>query len=269
MEEIKMDLKELEQTAKVLFASGLLPKEIQKWEQAATIIQAGAELGLPPMRALRSLNVVRGKITESADSLLARFKNDGGRATFTLLDDREAVLHLTHPNGDKHIQRFNMADAKRAGVEGAMYNKYPQAMLRSRAITAGLKSVGWSDAAGVYDDDTEAAEVAGPLPAISEAMKAELDEKLPAFEDVAKPDAAPVALIDAKGIASLMASCDEAGTTGEMFKAWLAERKVVSRKDIPAGKVAVIRKRIKDGAVRAWWEQQQGAVDPAPEEGTK
>ena len=189
---------DLEATAKTLFKSGLLPPEVKTWEQAAAIIQAGSELGLQPMRALRSLNIVRGKIAESADSLLARFKADGGRARFTTLDDREATLHLTHPNGDTHIQRFGMDDAKRAGLldsgtSATMYKRHPQAMLRSRAITAGLKALGWGDAAGVYEEG-EAAEIArGPLPSMSDAAKAEVDAAVPAFEDVAKPKPEPVA----------------------------------------------------------------------------
>lgn len=46
-----------------------------------------------------------------------------------------------------------MEDAKRAGLTGNVWKAYPKAMLRSRAITAGLKSVGWSGAAGFYDPD--------------------------------------------------------------------------------------------------------------------
>ena len=34
-----------------------------------------------------------------------------------------------------------------------MYGKYAKAMLRSRAITAGLKSIGWEGGCGTYDDD--------------------------------------------------------------------------------------------------------------------
>lgn len=138
-----------------LVRTGFLPDHIKTGAQAAAIILTGRELGMLPMRALRSLSLVKGKVTESADSQLARFKTDGGRAQFTELSETRAILHLRHPNGDEHAETFTFADAKTAGLtaQGGMYSKYPKAMLRSRAITAGLKSIGWEGGAGTYDPD--------------------------------------------------------------------------------------------------------------------
>jgi hypothetical protein len=134
-----------------LTRTGFLPPHIKTGAQVAAIVMTGRELGMTPMRALRSLVMVKGKVTEAADSMLARFKSDGGRATFRALDETQAVLWLRHPNGDEHTEVFSLADAKRAGIAGEMYSKYPKAMLRSRAITAGLKSLGWEGGSGVYD----------------------------------------------------------------------------------------------------------------------
>ena len=150
----EMNISELSELAKTLTASGMLPGTVNKWEQAFAIIVAGGELGLEPMRALRSLQVVKGKVVEAADSQLGRFKDAGGSATFETLNDTEAKLVLVHPNGkDKHVEHFTMQDAKRANLTSPVWKSYPKAMLRSRAITAGLKSVGWSGAAGTYDPD--------------------------------------------------------------------------------------------------------------------
>jgi len=139
-----------------LVKTGFLPDAIRTGAQAAAIILTGRELGMEPMRSLRSLNIVKGKVTENADSQLARFKTDGGRATFLQLDDKVAVLKVVHPNGDTHTETFTIADATRAGLtsgNGGMYSKHPRAMLRSRAITAALKSVGWEGGTGTYDPD--------------------------------------------------------------------------------------------------------------------
>lgn len=148
-----MDLGAMMALADQLVASGFLPDHIKKPAQAVAIILAGQELQLPPMRALRSLKMVKGNITENADSQLGRFKAAGGRAQFVTLTDTEAELFLKHPNGDEHTERFTLKDAQTAGLagSGSMYQKYPKAMLRSRAITAGLKSIGWDGGAGVYD----------------------------------------------------------------------------------------------------------------------
>lgn len=147
-----------------LVRTGFLPSHIKNGAQAAAIILAGRELGMPPMRSLRSIQLISGKVSENADSQLARFKSDGGRAKFTTLDDQTATLWLKHPNGDEHTETFTMADAKRAGLNNANYGKFPKAMLRSRAITAGLKSIGWEGGAGAYDPDELAPTPAEPEP---------------------------------------------------------------------------------------------------------
>jgi hypothetical protein len=87
-----------------------------------------------------------------------------------VLTESEAVLWLRHPNGDEHTESFTLADAKNAGLaSNENYRKFPKAMLRSRAITAGLKSVGWEGAVGNYDPD-ELAPAAAP---VDPAMNAE------------------------------------------------------------------------------------------------
>jgi len=134
--------------------TGMLPDHIKTGWQFAVIAATGHELGMQPMRAIRSLAMVKGKVVESADSQLARFKAVGGRSQFEVLDETKAVLHLVHPNGDKHTETFTLEDAKRAGLaSNSNYSKFPKAMLRSRAITAGLKSIGWEGAVGAYDPD--------------------------------------------------------------------------------------------------------------------
>lgn len=142
--------------SKELVPTGFLPDHIKTPGQCAAIILTGRELGMGPMRSLRSLQMVKGKVVESADSQLARFKTSGGRAVFQKLDETGAVLWLRHPNGDEHTERFGPEDAKRAGLAGDNYRKFPVAMYRSRAITSGLKSVGWEGAAGNYDPDEAA-----------------------------------------------------------------------------------------------------------------
>lgn len=141
-----------------LVATGFLPEHIKNGGQCAAIILTGRELGMEPMRAVRSLQMVKGKVIENADSQLARFKTDGGRAHFERLDEKAAVLFLRHPNGDEHTETFTLVDAERAGLtkpsykgEPSMFTKFPKPMLRSRVITAGLKSIGWEGGAGAYD----------------------------------------------------------------------------------------------------------------------
>lgn len=133
--------------------TGFLPDHIRTGEQFAAIVLTGREMGIPAMRAIRSLMIVKGNVVEKADSQLARFKEAGGRAEFEVLDETRAVLHLTHPNGDKHTETWTVEDSRKAGLTGGNHSKFPRAMIRSRCITAALKSVGWGGAVGNYDPD--------------------------------------------------------------------------------------------------------------------
>lgn len=134
--------------------TGFLPSHIKTGEDFAAIVLIGRELGMSTMAACRHLQCIKGTVTERADSQLARFKTAGGRARFETLDASKAVLWVRHPNGDEHTETFTMDDAQKAGLGGNdNYKKHPKAMLRSRAITAALKSVGWDGASGLYDPD--------------------------------------------------------------------------------------------------------------------
>ena len=133
--------------------TGFLPDHIRTGEQFAAIVLVGREMGIPTMRAIRSLQIIKGNVTEKADSQLARFKEAGGRAQFEVLDDARAVLHLVHPNGDTHTETWTIQDSRKAGLNSGMHQKFPRAMIRSRCITAALKSIGWAGAVGNYDPD--------------------------------------------------------------------------------------------------------------------
>jgi hypothetical protein len=137
--------------AKELCTTGFLPQAIKTPAQAVAIILTGRELGLPPMQSLRSICIIQGKPELSADLQLSIFHRDGGRSKWLTLTATEAKLLLKHPNGDEHTEVFTMEDAKRAGLAaGVNWQKYPKAMLRSRAITAGLKSIGFEPLTGAY-----------------------------------------------------------------------------------------------------------------------
>jgi hypothetical protein len=166
--------------------TGFLPSHIKDGVAFAAIVLMGRELGMGTMAACRKLQVIKGTVTERADSQLARFKSCGGRAQFKELTEGKAVLWLRHPNGDEHLETFTLDDAKRAGLaSNDNYSKHPKAMLRSRAITAGLKSLGWEGAVGIYDPDEVADIPATPEPVV---VRPKFDEPAPAAEHEEKAD---------------------------------------------------------------------------------
>jgi hypothetical protein len=151
--------------AKMLMASGLLPQAIKRPEQALFVILAGRDLGLSPVQSLRSINVVQGKVELAADMQLSLFHRAGGKSKWEALTNDRAALWLNAPWLEApHVETFTMEDAKRTGLTGDNWRKYPKAMLRSRAITAGLKSIGFDVLAGHYAEG----ELGGPEPVIVE-----------------------------------------------------------------------------------------------------
>jgi hypothetical protein len=137
-----------------LVKTKFLPAHIQNGIQFAAIVLVGREKGLGTMASCQRLQFIKGTLSERADSQLSRFKAQGGRSEFKELTDERAVLWVRHPNGDQHTQTFTLQDAIKAGLAtNDNYKKHPQAMLRSRAITSALKSVGWDGAVATYDPD--------------------------------------------------------------------------------------------------------------------
>lgn len=136
--------------ADMLLKSGLAPRDIKSKEACLFVILAGRDLGLSPVQSLRSIRPVQGKIECSADLQLGLFHRDGGRSKWVTLNNEEAALELVWKGAAPHISRWTLEDAKRASLAGDNWKKYPRAMLRSRAITAGLKDIGYLQGAGVY-----------------------------------------------------------------------------------------------------------------------
>lgn len=200
--------------AATLVKSGFLPKAINTPEKAIAVMLAGREMGIGPMQSVRSINIIDAKPVVAADLQLARFKADGGRAAFLQLDDAGAVLQLVHPNGDEHTESFTIQDAAAAQLLGKdNWKKHKKAMLRSRVITAGLKSIGYEPVAGVYDPD----EADHWRPGASTAIARGDDPNLPAAdytvedENGARPTSAPESKSGSRASAT-----DDSASSGTM-----------------------------------------------------
>ena len=163
------DIGEGYQLAKLLVASGLMPRGVQRPEAAFAIIAAGRELGLTAMQSLRSIHIIEGKPTLSADLVAALCKSRPDVCVyFRLVESTDKVARYeTQRKGEPcpTAMTFSWDDATRADVTGKdNWKKYPAAMLRARCITALARAVYPDLAMGVYDPD-EVAEPAPPQPA--------------------------------------------------------------------------------------------------------
>jgi len=191
--EMIRDMTELVAMAEYAAQAGdLVPAHIRSPAHAVVVIQAGAELGLPPMAALRGVQLIKGKVTLAADVQLALMIRAGVRYRWVEATAERAELRLQRHGQDPHSSVFTIADAKRAGLNGDNWRKYPAAMLRARAISAAGRAYMPDVLAGVYTPEelTAAGVSPGGVVVVPEPVTA------------AEP--AEVVLIDAAALADLL-----------------------------------------------------------------
>lgn len=150
--------------AEILSESMLLPKHASRPAAAFAIIAAGRELGLTAMQSLRSIHIIEGKPTLSADLIVALCKSRSDVCEwFRLVESSDRVAtYETQRRGEPVPTKmsFSIEDAQRAALTGKdNWKKYPAAMLRARAAASLARAVYPDLAMGVYDPD-ELAEVA-------------------------------------------------------------------------------------------------------------
>lgn len=124
--------------ARVLQKSGFLPEAVNTPEKAVTIMLKGRELGIPPMQAFASINVIKGKPSLSAELMLAMVRERGHSIKILESTDKKCVMvGKRKDTGDEYTSTFTYDMASKAQLtgQGSMYTKYPEPMLRSRCGT--------------------------------------------------------------------------------------------------------------------------------------
>jgi hypothetical protein len=201
--------------ARLLVASGLLGRNVTKPEAAFAIIATGRELGLTAMQSLRSIHIIEGKPTLSADLIAALVKSRPDVCLyFRMVESTATVARFqTHRKGEPEPtdMTFSIEDAKVAGVTGKdNWKKYPAAMLRARCITALARAVYPDLAMGLYDPDEVTPDAtpvvqrvyeveppkAAPAP-VDDAMFAKLCDRVDAAENAAALNAVASATVKA------------------------------------------------------------------------
>lgn len=126
--------------------SGMLPSGIKTPEAAAIIALKAKELNMPIMVGFAHIHVINGKPTLSAEMMqsLARKNLPGLVINIIESSSERATVEFIRPEaGSKPYKiTFTLEDAKRADLmKNPTWQKYPAAMLWSRAVSAGLRKV--------------------------------------------------------------------------------------------------------------------------------
>lgn len=129
---------EMKEQAGMLVKSGFLPKAVNTAEKALAIIMAGQELNIPPMTALQNIYVVDQKPTMAAKFMLARINMyyPGTMVEYPEQSAEKCTIRVTKPGGKPQTFTWTIQQAQKAGLARKdNWQKYPEAMLRNRAIS--------------------------------------------------------------------------------------------------------------------------------------
>jgi hypothetical protein len=144
---------EMDQMAGAIAASGLFGMK-DKNSVIALMAVAQAE-GLHPATAARDFHIIQGRPALKADAMLARFQNAGGKVTWKDYTDEKVTGVFSHPNGGELAVTWTIEQATKIGLNkpGSGWQKFPRAMLRSRCISEGIRSVFPGSVTGFYSPE--------------------------------------------------------------------------------------------------------------------
>lgn len=158
---ILQQLEGLRGLGQVLIKSGMLPKDIKTPESAIAIMLKGRELGVGPMEAFSSINVIEGKPTISPQLMIALAERTGQLEDFKIVDDGEVcTVTVTRRGRTPFSASFSMKDAEAQNLTGKYnWKSMPKVMRQWRAVSAAFRPVFADVLAGLYIPEEMGADV--------------------------------------------------------------------------------------------------------------
>lgn len=141
-------LNNLHKFCDIAIKSRMLPESVDTPQKAFIIAVKGIELGIAPMQAFSQIHVIKGRPAISAELMLGLIYRNVPTAeiNFTKSDSNTCVIKCRRLKDQDFSEfSFTMEDAKRANLVPAKpdsgWTKYPQAMLRARAISSMARAI--------------------------------------------------------------------------------------------------------------------------------
>jgi len=120
-------------------------------EQATALMLIAQAEGYHPALAARDYHIIQGRPTLKAETMMARFQQQGGKVEWKTLTDEEVTATFSHPSGGSATITWTFEQAKKAGLTGKdNWKNYPRAMLRARVVSEGIRTVFPGVVLGVY-----------------------------------------------------------------------------------------------------------------------
>ena len=141
---------DMQSMAESIAKSGLFG--MKDTNQVLALMAVAQAEGLHPATAARDYHVIQGRPALKADAMLARFQQAGGKVDWKVYTDKEVTGIFAHPNGGSLELTWTIKQAQDIGLvkPGSGWQKYPRAMLRSRCISEGIRTVYPGCVVGTY-----------------------------------------------------------------------------------------------------------------------
>ena len=136
------DIQSLQALAGDLLASGLFPA-VKNVQGAVTVIQAGLELGIPPVAALNTMVIINGRLAMEAKALLAVAQRRAG-VTWRVTKEGEKGCEIifSRPGWPDTPSTFTEEEAKAAGLLGKTnWKLWAKDMYFARAAGRGIRRI--------------------------------------------------------------------------------------------------------------------------------
>lgn len=182
------NLDPIKQWCQLVATSALVPDALRgKPADVFTIVMFGLDLGFKPTQAMQWVYVVKGRPSLSAEGMRARVLTQGHEFRVVASTGVEAVVEGRRKGAEEwNRAEFTMEQAKRAGLDGDNWRKYPEDMLLARATSRLCKRF-FSDVIGgleAYEDLVDRA-LTAQAAALADAVAA---REAPAVEAAPVPD---------------------------------------------------------------------------------
>jgi hypothetical protein len=139
-----MGLEEQIHYAQAMAGASLLPEAYRKAPANVLIaMQAAESLGITPFQAIQGIDVIKGKMSLSAEMMRALILRDGHTLRVDVLTENGCRLLVARREHPDEVQQFDytIEDAKRAGLSGGNWAAHPKAMLLARCTTMAARAV--------------------------------------------------------------------------------------------------------------------------------
>ncbi len=123
-------------------------------EQALSLLLIAQAEGKHPASAALDYDIIENKPAKKPVAMMRDFIQSGGKVQWHKLDDTTADATFSHPSGGTQRFTWTLARAKQAGLTSKNnWQKYPLAMLRSRVVGEGVRTIFPGATGGLYTTD--------------------------------------------------------------------------------------------------------------------